>query len=406
MEKISVVVPVYNTSKYLKRCIDSLLVQNEIDLQIICVNDASTDDSLQILESYNDKRVEIYNNYINRGAGYSKNYGLSKCRGEYICIVDSDDWLKDGALNEIYNVAISQDSDIVYYGMELINELNNSCYLQDFMGNTKELYTNFESGLCFLEELIKNHKFSSGSRNFFRRDLLQNKEIRFTEKTLNDDVEFTLCLFSNAGKVTYYRKSIYYYFRRNQNSISNKRNTIMFWQQYIFTLNRVMETLRCKMSEELWNLVYSVLSVICLNGIWLIDGQSIFLKICGACDIKNSIFYQYLINGILLSQYYDLDNEKLKEIKTYKHIYIYGAGAYACDMYRILKTAGINIEGFIQTNAKNNKEYLKEKVYNITDISNENSNILIAVSKKYYYEILNYLITNNYKVINIIRNTI
>ena len=94
MVKISVIIPVYNSGEYLKQCLDSILSQSYIDFEIICIDDFSSDNSLDILQEYSlkDSRITIIRNPYNIGAARSRNIGIQLARGEYLIILDSDDW--------------------------------------------------------------------------------------------------------------------------------------------------------------------------------------------------------------------------------------------------------------------------------------------------------------------------
>ncbi len=106
MPKVSVIIPVYNVENYLAQCLDSICNQTIKDIEIICVNDASTDNSLNILKNYadKDKRISIINNESNINAGPSRNKGLAQANGEYIYFIDSDDYLHLNALEKITSV--------------------------------------------------------------------------------------------------------------------------------------------------------------------------------------------------------------------------------------------------------------------------------------------------------------
>ena len=116
MPKISILVAVYNTAAYLPQCLDSLLSQSLKDIEILCVDNASTDNSLTILHQYaeQDKRVKVFALEENRGIGYARNIGLSNASGEYICFVDSDDWLASTALEKVCR-AFTDDVDTVLF---------------------------------------------------------------------------------------------------------------------------------------------------------------------------------------------------------------------------------------------------------------------------------------------------
>lgn len=115
---ISIIVPVYNVGAYLARCLDSVLAQTFQDFEIICVDDASTDNSYKILLEYaaNDSRFLIFQNGHNGGLSYTRNVGLEKARGKYVYFLDSDDAIVPDCLKKIYDTAEAKDADIVAFG--------------------------------------------------------------------------------------------------------------------------------------------------------------------------------------------------------------------------------------------------------------------------------------------------
>ena len=128
MKKVSVIVPVYNTSNYLEKCITSLLNQTLQDIEIIMVNDGSLDNSREIIEEFQkkDNRILLFNKE-NGGQASARNLGLSKATGEYVAFLDSDDYISPVMYEQLYNKAKSMDYDIV-----LCN------YYLDYNGEIKE----------------------------------------------------------------------------------------------------------------------------------------------------------------------------------------------------------------------------------------------------------------------------
>lgn len=112
--KISVIVPVYNTSIYLKRCLDSILNQNFTSYEVICVNDGSTDNSLEILREYEKKSSKIkVIDQVNSGVAITRNTALKHAKGDYLAFLDSDDFVRENYLSRLYDAAIDTKSDIV-----------------------------------------------------------------------------------------------------------------------------------------------------------------------------------------------------------------------------------------------------------------------------------------------------
>ena len=124
MVKISIIMPIYNTETYLRESVNSILNQTFEDFELICIDDGSTDNSLNILKelSENDSRLRIISQE-NRGAGFSRNKGMKLSQGDYICFIDSDDYIVPEYLERTYENIISNDSDIVMY--KIGNIMNN-----------------------------------------------------------------------------------------------------------------------------------------------------------------------------------------------------------------------------------------------------------------------------------------
>lgn len=113
--KISVIIPVYNTEEYLGNCLTSICTQTLEDLEIICINDASEDNSLNILNDFanKDKRIKVINFRLNKGAAVARNNGIKIAKGEFISFIDSDDYLETADFYEkLYNKAIQTNADI------------------------------------------------------------------------------------------------------------------------------------------------------------------------------------------------------------------------------------------------------------------------------------------------------
>ena len=114
---ISVIIPVYNVEDYLHVCIDSILKQTFQDFEIICIDDASTDSSLEILEFFaqKDSRIKIFKNEKNIGLGPSRNRGMDLACGKYILFLDGDDWYSEDALEIAYRQASGKNTDITFF---------------------------------------------------------------------------------------------------------------------------------------------------------------------------------------------------------------------------------------------------------------------------------------------------
>lgn len=121
---VSVIVPVYNTDKYLEECLESILNQTLKDIEIICIEDKSTDNSLQILKEFSkkDDRIIIIENDENRGISFNRNKGMAYAKGKYISFIDSDDKLDKDAYEKLYNFIEENHQDFVIFNTLRFNE--------------------------------------------------------------------------------------------------------------------------------------------------------------------------------------------------------------------------------------------------------------------------------------------
>ena len=115
MVKVSIIVPVYNVEKYISRCLNSLINQTLDDIEIICVNDCSTDNSFETVKEYavKDSRFVLIEHEINQGLGSARNSGIGIASGKYIIFIDSDDYIDTDYCEKLYNTAKKYDADIV-----------------------------------------------------------------------------------------------------------------------------------------------------------------------------------------------------------------------------------------------------------------------------------------------------
>ena len=216
---ISVIIPIYNTEKYLDDCIRSVIKQSYRYLDIILVNDGSTDKSKSICEKWQqkDERIRLINQK-NMGAAMAKNTGLNAIKGDLFIILDSDDLLHEKNIEVLYNCMQKEKSDIIEACHTTKFEEFKRINLQQ---NTKIRNFNTENAL---KELIMSGKFHQTPWNkLYKIELL--KEIRFPKGRYIDDEYWTYKLFANAKKITWINDVIYYY-RQHEESTMGKQYSI------------------------------------------------------------------------------------------------------------------------------------------------------------------------------------
>lgn len=218
MPKVSVIVPVYNVEKFLPRCLDSILSQSLEDIEVICVDDGSPDNSIDILRRYEarDSRVRIIRQE-NRGLGGARNTGLDAASGEYIGFVDSDDWIDADFYEKLYRAAVDNGADIACCSV-LKHRPQFDKYEVRYADEAVAtgLEERFSLCCCPPQFYVMNR--------IYRRSLLDDYSIRFREHVVYEDIEFTSKALYRAEKVVG-TADICYHYVYNSSSIVNSRQT-------------------------------------------------------------------------------------------------------------------------------------------------------------------------------------
>ena len=227
--KISIIIPVHNTENYLNQCLDSVLSQNFSDFEVICIDNGSTDKSLDILKNYaqNDSRVKVISQ-IDKGPGNARNVGLSHAQGEYVLFVDSDDFLSENSLSQIYDNAESNQSDVVLFDFYRFNELNGKidmwgCHLDNVF--TDKDFNNFTFSYKEIKKHVLNTYFNCWFK-LYRKSFIDKFNIAFPEEINYEDVPFHVKSIVLADTISFFPDYVYNYRASTQNSIMNDKSII------------------------------------------------------------------------------------------------------------------------------------------------------------------------------------
>lgn len=224
--KFSIIIPTYNSEKYIENCLEKILKQTYKNIEIIVVDDCSTDDTVKMLEKY--ENIKIYKTKENSRQGAARNIGLEHCIGDYILFIDSDDSLYD--LDVIEKIADkinnTNNPDIIYLGMKIEGRRN------------LELIPNEEN--CQKEYRLAENPFINAINICWKNKLIQENNIRFPEKIRYEDVYFAFLGIEKAKTYEYVDFIYYLYNNRDESTTTN------------YSINQVQDTLR--LIEELFKL--------------------------------------------------------------------------------------------------------------------------------------------------------
>lgn len=204
---VSIIIPVYNSKKYIKKCLDSILCQTYKNIEIIAINDGSTDESLSILETY-EKKTNIINVYTQENSGIAKtrNRGIKLAKGKYIMFIDNDDFIDEDYVEVFVNTIESNNADIVVGGYKRVNT------------NNKILFNNQP----------KNNKWSKYTiiapwAKIYRKSVIEEVGALFLDYVIGEDVYFNLNLYSKGLNIVTIDYEGYNWFY-NDLSVSNTKH--------------------------------------------------------------------------------------------------------------------------------------------------------------------------------------
>ena len=230
MIKVSIIVPIYNTGSYLKKCIDSLVNQTEKEIEILLINDGSTDNSEKIVKDYKDDRI-IYISKKNEGIGKTRNLGIKKARGKYLMFIDSDDYIKNTCVEIMYKNAIENNADIVI-----------SNFYKDYDGNILKIeYPYFEPSSLKDNPEIINMVNMGPCNKLYKRALV--KDNFFDDDIKYEDVNFVVSALLKANKIIKINDYLSYYVIHNGSETTTR-------DERIFDIIEVVKRLHEKVKTE------------------------------------------------------------------------------------------------------------------------------------------------------------
>ncbi|MDD2509187.1 MAG: glycosyltransferase [Aliarcobacter skirrowii] len=425
---ISIIIPIYNSERYLKRCLDTVVSQSLKDIEIICIDDCSTDKSIEIVEDFitYDKRVKLFKNKRNRGVSFCRNYGIKIANSDYIGFVDSDDSIDINMYKTMYELAKQDDSCMVICNFRAIDKFG----IKDF----KTFSKNQTKETLFKKTLSKELAPFPVNR-IYKKELFIKNKIAYIENRVYEDAEATHKLIYYADKISIC-EDIFYNYHINPNSITtsfeNKKiddifyvlestkkflknvNIFEIYNEEYFTMikisvnNVLYHLIQQKISlkiklrnlEYLWKNIFSYEDINSMHYniilLWLYKSFLILKDNKMYFDIfcKNISFNKKIVENMknLVYEELGLSYNIIKQLKENKisTIYLYGAGDIAKKLIPEIENLSIEILGIIDSHAKKNDSLLGYSVNKFEDIDFQ-SKIIVVSSEYSAYEITTFL---------------
>lgn len=217
MKKLSVVIPIYNVQDYLRKCVDSVLKQRYEEMEILLVDDGSTDESGKLADQIASENPELVKviHQENKGLGGARNTGIEASEGEFIWFIDSDDYIDENAIGKINEAINKYNPDAIVFDYVNVDEDGN--IIENVSATLDKEITNLDESpeLFFIAQ--------SACNKVFRRSLFMDNNIRFPERDWFEDLATTVNLYPYMKKVAFIKKGFYKYLQR-KDSITHNSN--------------------------------------------------------------------------------------------------------------------------------------------------------------------------------------
>ena len=334
MPKVSAIIPIYNVEKYLKKCLDSVINQTLKDIEIICVNDSSTDGCENIILEYakKDDRIKIINNEKNCGIGFSRNIGINESLGEYISFIDADDYVEKNYLEILYNTAIENEADIVFTNnINIVRDKIIKPYYHNRIKIWKKKFKKtWNEGISDFnvdtpeKENTPEYPLVSTVNKIFKKDFIKKNNLRFQNYIVSEDTEFFYKYLLYSPKKFYNNGAKYYYVQRKSSLTHSIERDNQMVSDALSVFKNIFTIYKEKKIELLKDAnYYNFNSFLFVFNNYKADNKNEFYKKCHSLmkelnveiDLYKHTFESYCVHIMKTYEDYNIYLEKVESIK-------------------------------------------------------------------------------------------
>lgn len=243
MAKVSIIIPVYNMKNYLTQCLDSVIHQTLSDIEILCIDDCSTDNSLSILKEYalKDNRIKIIEQTENKGQGIARNIALDMAKGDYIMFLDPDDWLDLNACEEAYKQITKCDTDICFFDYYKFNNNKNNEEKKSKTNLFAEIKNkdNFSLADCNVNYMLHGWACTQ----IYKTSYIKENSIKFSDTRNCEDAPFTFIAMVLSNRVSVLEIPLYHY-RTYYDGFKLSIERVSRWSEVLYNKNLVLDYIK------------------------------------------------------------------------------------------------------------------------------------------------------------------
>lgn len=397
MKKVSIIIPVYNVKNYLGQCLESVIQQDFIDYEIICVDDASTDNSGNILDAYEKQydMIQVIRHTKNRGLSAARNTGLEQATGKYVWFVDSDDIICPNSLEELYNVAETNETDMICFNLSYNEKYNEMIIPSDTCNRSEKIYSGKELfRICVYDRTWRE----SSCIKFIKRSFLDKNQIRFCEGLLHEDVLFSFYCIMQAERVINIDK-VYYLCHKRAASITAQKSHKSAESNFVIMLRLIVYWYTHSFTEEEDDTLKEYILIRYRSYQYYDKFGERAQKLEVGNRVERALYDIFFHEDS--QRRVAFDEQQIEHIASKKNVVVYGAARYAADVIDILKKNEIKVNRIAVKNMDFNPEVFcnipVDTIEYISDQIKDDTVIVLGVSSENSIEVKSQLETLGFK---------
>lgn len=380
MPKVTVIIPVYNAEKYIEECLDSLLRQTYLDFEIVCVDDGSTDRSLEILRRYEaqDSRISVLTQN-NQYAGVARNAGMERAKGKYLLFLDADDFFCEDMLKQAVNEAENSQTEILVFDAYRYDDVSKEIMPASWTALSSDLFGKGIKSAVEIADILYQFTSPAPWNKLFLREHIEKNGIRFQEIKRANDLFFTFAALSCAKRIGVLKRKLMYYRIGNAQSLQGSLDdTPAIFALSAYALQDFLQ------SRKLWRTFqtsfYDMATALCVYNLGKIKTEEAYLYLLE--KLQKDVIPRLEIEM-------DKPDRRLgKAIRNKEKIMVYGAGMLASVFVRLLRMKyGCERERMqiaVSSKGNNASELYGVSVQELQEISDKDRGklVVIAISKE------------------------
>ncbi len=384
--KVSIIVPIYNVEDYIEECLESIVRQTYHNIEIICVNDATKDDSMSIVKKFSqkDKRFVLLEHSCNKGLSAARNTGMKVATGKYMLFVDADDIIDLNMVDIMTRYMEGYMLEVLYGSMKRFwdNAIESPDEKQLFEFDEDKVYSGKE-WFCLMTE--KNDLHGEVCGCMYLTSFLKCHKLAFIESIVYEDNVFSFKVFMFAKRVMKLNKKLYLYRQRSGSIMHGGIHSELALHSKLYLLSELFTTWKQGQFDDRENKAI---------GKYFSRQYKDFIGRVRETPVSGKSDFPYIPERTLLDLirrqdeirvYVQLDETMIEQARLHKKVYVYGAGKAAEEIVNQLKQNAINIDKIILTNKMTKDTFMEIKVVQVSELNESEDDILVILgaTRKY-----------------------